>query len=51
MIFETFYSCLYHFMAREFSAEFTHTYFMQNKTKQAFLDMISFLLYTENAAR
>lgn len=37
-------------MAREFSAEFTQTHFMQNKTKQALLDMISFLLYIENAA-
>lgn len=37
-------------MAIEFSVEFTQTHFMQNKTKQALLDMISFLLYTENAA-
>lgn len=37
-------------MAREFSAEFTQTYFMQNKIKQALSDMICFLLYTENAA-
>lgn len=37
-------------MAREYCAEFTQTYFMQNKTKQALLDVISFLLSSENAA-
>lgn len=50
MIFEEVLKLFYIISWQVNLVQFTQTYFMKNKTKQAFLDIISFLMYTENAA-